>query len=228
MSEMFEIEAADLINLRKFFKRAPREFRRTQASVLNSFAFGTRTESLDVIFEKMTIRDSRFAKSSMRVEKARSKRLESRAGSLNRARFTGWAEQQTGEKPDRGRVATVLARGSNERNRIRPGFRMKPSSNFMSPGDFQGKTDEHRVTVMLQTISRDKIRKPFVIRKSRKWGKGLYKLHGNKIKRLQSFEPKYDKVRRIPWMSAARRRYFRANRPRDVWAKSIRHVLKLK
>jgi hypothetical protein len=226
MADMFKVQAGDLLKLRKFYKRAPNKFRSVQANVLNSFAFGTRAEQLDVIQKRMIIRNKRFASGSMRVEKARSGRLESRTGSLMRARFTGWQEQQTGGSDPRGRVATLLGRSGDINKQIRPMARMKPGQDFINPDDYPGKSNEHRTTVMLQAIHRNKERKPFIIKRSRKWKRGLYKLHGRKIKMLQSFEPRSNRIQRIPWATIGKRRYFAVNKPRDVWAASIRRVLK--
>lgn len=232
MSRLFQVEAKDLINLRKFYKKAPKQFQRVSANVLTSFAFGTRTESLGAINDKMTVRNKRFVDGSVRVVKARSGPIssqESEMGSINRARFSGWAEQELGTPTKRTRVATALARGNNPEKQIKPSLRLKPSNQFISPKEYKGRSEQHRTNIMIWDLMRTNSKKPFRIRKHRKFKPGLYKFVRKKIVAVQVFA-KASKLqpKRIRWMTTGINTYFKKNPPRRVWGDSIRHILKFK
>lgn len=229
MAQLFDIEAKNLIRLHRFYRRAPRQFARAAANVLTSFAFGNRSESLDIIKSKMTVRNERFVKGSVRVEKARGNvplsAQQSRVGSIQRDRFTGWVEQETGQKTTRTRTSTLLARGGNISRQVRPAFRLKPGNKFASPDDFPGQSPQHRVTVMLQTLSRQKSIRPFIIKGHRKFKSGLYKFLRKKIRRIQTFKnPKQPK--RVRWLTLGRFKYFKSTNIDQVWAGALKRVLK--
>ena len=233
MSAMFQIELKDFINLHKFYRRGPKQFQRTAASVLNSFAFGTRESAVNVINEKMTVRNKRFVKGSFRVKTANPNTdlnsMVSRVGSIERPRFSGWEEQQTGKKRESTRVGTLLSRGKNRSRQIRPAARMKAGRNFPDSGDYQGKSEQQRTTVMLSSLKRKKFRKPFVIRRNlRKFKAGLYRFFRGKVKMLQRFDSRKAQPKKLDWMGEARRDYFRGHPVRNTWGKALKHVLKLR
>lgn len=227
--QLFDIEAKNLIRLHRFFRKAPKQFARAAANVLTSFAFGNRTQSLRIIESKMTVRNERFVSSSLRVEKAQGNvplgSQQALVGSIKRDRFTGWTEQETGQKITRTRTTTLLARGGNINRQVRPAFRLKPGNRFASPDDFSGQSPQHRVTVMLQTLSRQKSIRPFIIKGHRKFKSGLYKFLRKKIRRIQTFKnPKQPK--RIHWLTGGARLYFKATNIDQVWAAALKRVLK--
>lgn len=229
MAQLFDIEAKNLINLQRFYRKAPKQFARASANVLTSFAFGNHSKSLEIIKSKMTVRNERFVKGSLRVDKARGNVPLSaqiaRIGSIVRDRFTGWVEQETGKKTTRTRTTTLLARGGNISRQVRPAFRLKPGNRFASPDEFSGQSPQHRVTVMLQTLSRQKSTRPFIIKGHKKFKPGLYKFLRKKIKRIQTFKnPKQPK--RIHWLTGGARLYFRATNIDQVWAAALKRVLK--
>jgi hypothetical protein len=228
-SELFQIDLSNLINLRKFYKKAPKQFFKAANATLNSFAFGTRKKSLSIIQNKMTIRNQKFVSGSLRVQKSTGtniNNLRSEVGSIKRQRFTGWKEQELGSKPERPRSVTKFARGSKNR-RLRPSFRMKPSNDFLSADDFEIKGGGDRTTIMLQMIGRRKgKKKPFIIKGSSKFKSGLYVFRRKKIKRIQTFK-QTKKPKRISWMQGGRREFFRTADINKIWAESIRRVLKL-
>ena len=118
MSELFQIDLANLINLRKFYKKAPKQFLKAANATLNSFAFGTRKRSLEIIKKKMTVRNQKFVAGSLRVQKSTGSNIDnarSEVGSIFRPRFTGWKEQESGTKPERTRSITRFARGTKNR-----------------------------------------------------------------------------------------------------------------
>ena len=229
--QLFAIKSKNLINLQRFFKRSgPRQFNRAAAMTLTSFAFGTSRKSRLIIKNRMTVRNERFVNSAIRTEKARQSApmisQVATSGSIERPRFTGWAEQELGKKTDRTRTASLFARGGGSKA-LRPSFRMKPGNSFTSPNDFEGKDDQHRATIMLQSLSRERKRKPFIIKGHRKFKAGLYKFKGKKIKRIQSFQTT-KQPKRIKWLTLARQLYFRTTSVDGVWAESLRRVLKFR
>lgn len=227
-NELFQIDLTNLINLRKFYKKAPKQFFKAANATLNSFAFGTRKKSLNIIKNKMTIRNQKFVSGSLRVQKSTGtniNNLKSEVGSIKRQRFTGWKEQELGSKPERSRSVTKFARGSKIR-KLRPSFRMKPSNDFLSADDFEfkGVKSQNKSIALLSMLRRRKHRKPFIL-KSGKFKPGLYVFRRKKIKRIQTFK-QTKKPKRISWMQGGRREFFRTADINKIWAESIRRVLK--
>lgn len=233
MSQIFNIEAKDLINLRKFFKRSPKQFARASSNVLNSFAFGTKQENIKIINKKMTVRNTRFVSGSIRVQTARPGQgisgQKSEVGSIKRDRFTGWEEQELGTKTKKNKVASTLARGGSDKKQIRPMFRMKSSNAFKTSKGFKGRSRLQRDRVMIRSLRRDKFKRPFLIKKHRKLAPGIYKFQGPHLKSIQTFV-KSSKLqpKRVHWMKDGTDAYFKKNPVRKVWAESIRRTLKFK
>lgn len=229
MAQLFDIEAKNLINLHRFYRKAPKQFARAAANVLTSFAFGNSGKSIEIIKNKMTVRNERFVSSSVRVEKARGNIPLSgqvaMIGSIKRDRFTGWIEQETGQKTTRTRTSTMLARGGNVSRQIRPAFRLKPGNKFLQPNDFEGQSPQHRVIVMLQTLSRQKYKKAFVIKGHKAFRSGLYKIFRKKIMLLWRFKDR-KQPKRIRWLTLGRFKYFRSTNIDQVWANALKRVLK--
>lgn len=229
--QLFALKAPNLINLHRFYRRSgPKQFNQAAAATLTSFAFGTRKKSILIIKNRMTVRNEKFVSSSLRVQKAaRSAPMNSQvaiAGSISRPRFSGWAEQELGTKTDRTRTATLFARRGGAKA-LPSSFRMKAQNQFISPSDFKGKDDRHRVIVMLQSLSKQRYKKPFIIKGHRKFKSGLYKFRGKKIKRIQTFKSS-KQPKRLRWLTMARQLYFRTTSIDGVWANSLRHVLRFK
>jgi hypothetical protein len=228
--ELFDIDLANLVNLQRFYSKAPKQFIRAANSTLNSFAFGTRRKSIEIIEKELTIRNQKFTRGSLRVQKSTASNLSSaraEVGSIRRPRFTGWKEQELGSRPERTRSITRFARGTKNR-RLRPSFRMRPGSNFLDEDDFQlsekGVKERNRSIVMLQILRRRKHRKPFVLRSGR-FKPGLYVFRRKKVKRIQTFKDKR-RIKRVAWMSGGRREFFRDADIDQIWAESLRRVLR--
>lgn len=234
MSQLFDIDISQLIRLKKFYKRAPNEFKKVSANVLNSFAFGTRAEALKVIKSKMIIRNERFVNSRLRVVRTSGNKevsqQESIVGSISTKRFSGWKEQQFGTLPERDRTFTPFARRGDMKRAVLPSVRLKPSNKYVSSDEFAGKTPSQRLIVMLQVLNRKKYKKPFIIKhKSNKFKKGLYKFYGSgknkKILALQFFNVR-KAPKKIEWMTMASDNYFRKNNVENIWADSMKRILK--
>lgn len=227
----FIVKTPDLRNLEKFYKKAPRQFARASAGMTNNLAFQTRSAALENIASDMNIRNDRFVKSRMRVNRARPvpiSRQQAEVGSLPTSRFSGWTEQERGAAPLRNRVYTIAARRGKEQNAASAKARLKPSNHFFTVGDFdiKGNDENHRTQIFLQLMSGEFTNKPFVIRrKFRKLRKGIYVFSKRgKLKQLQDFRDM--KVRRKPWMRPAAHKINTKANIRKQWARSINHVLR--
>lgn len=229
---LFEIEARDIENLRRLYRKAPGKFRFAVASMLNNFAFGTRTISISIIKNQMEVRNERFVASRVRVDKASGREKINNqvatVGSIQTDRFTGWEEQEFGKPAKRTRVATLFARGDDESKQIKPSLRMKAANQFFTTANVPGKTEDQRNVALLRVMRREK--KVFKIRKHRKLKKGIYKFKGQELKRVQNLEisSRSKRVKRVPWLSGGRRRYFKKTNIRNLWGKTLKRVLKFK
>jgi hypothetical protein len=228
-NQLFQVKSGDLRKLKKFYKRAPKQFGKAAGGVLNDFAFGILKAQKKTIRKRMVVRNSKFVDSSFRVKKARGSdinSLQAETGSILRKRFSGWQEQELGKRSNRTKTVSKFGRGGSEKGILKPKFRMKSSARFPRPSDFPGKTQNQRVFAMLRKMKR-KSSRPFVITSSKIFHSGLYKFHNRKIMRLQKFKNR-KQPKRIKWHTEAKREYFNSVVIRDIWAKNIRRTLKFR
>ena len=214
---LFDADIGDMINLHRFYRRAPEKFKRAEINAVNSFAFGTRAEILKTIDREMTVRNKRFVASSVRVLKANNSRQHSIVGSIERARFSGWAEQQTGEKRESPRVATIAGRGGSKKRQIVRAARLKrrvPSAR-----------KKRRAIGMINVFKQQGYKGLFVFSGRTGFPSGVYRMLRGKPTMMQAF--RRGQPARLDWMGISRDRYFRKNSPRKVWAASIRHVMQI-
>lgn len=232
MAQMFGLKSRDLMLLKKFYKRAPKKFQQAASNVLNSYAFGTREKNIKIIKTKMTVRDERFVKSSIRVIKARStdsiNRMSSTVASVKRRNFSGWEEQEFGTASNKTRTNTLLSRGGDMKRKQMPSTRLKSSNRFIHPDDFDFPGVKNKNIPFLVMLRRKKHRKPFKLKKGRKSAPGLYKMRKGQPRQLQKFGKKKITPMRVRWMSEGSRQYFKANDPRRTFQESINRVLKYK
>jgi hypothetical protein len=225
--DMFQIKSKDLKRLKKFYKKAPRQFGIAAAGVLNDFAFGIRTAQNDAINRRMVVRNSKFVSSSIRVKKARGTRLNSmhsETGSIRRPRFSGWEEAELGKRSKRKKTATRFGRGGTNKGILKPSFRMKPSARFKKPSDFPGKSQHRKVINMINAMKK-KTSRPFIITGTRRFSSGLYKFQNRNIRQIQKFKNR-KQPKRIKWHTEAKQEYFRSISIRQVWAKNINRALR--
>jgi hypothetical protein len=238
MANIFQIDDRDLKKLIKFYKRAPREFTKAAASVLNTLAFETRKQNIHQIKKTMTVRGERFVTGSLRVQKTKGNKLNDLmaiAGSIERQRFTGWAEQQLNKPAKRKRLQTVHARGGSFKKRVRQKAKMRRSNNFYTYRDFvspKAKTKRQATARMMRQIrSGEASRRPAVIESGLggrlgKFSYGLYEIKKRRIKRLQNLRPRNVQPKRNRWMTRSLRYLDRNVDLRAVWGRSINFVLK--
>jgi hypothetical protein len=226
------MDLSDLRKLKRFQKNAPREFRAATAGVLNSLAFSTRKLDIENISRSMIIRNRRFVEGSLKVDKARRGPIESQIaieGSINRPRFTGWKEQQTGAAPKKKRTATIHSRKGSKRRQMLARARLKPGNKFYKPEQFQGKSLQRKFYFMMRVLGSrgggEFLLSRSVPLKSGSLRRGLYSLRKSKIKRLQGFEGSAQ-PRRNPWHGKSLRMLSARNDMRKVWQQNIDRVVR--
>lgn len=241
---MFEFTAGDLINLRRFYKRAPKMFGRAVVGMLNNVAFEARVELLKTIGSQMNIRNPRFVAAHMKVQKAKGSdisRAVSVVGSVGGARFTGWVEQETGQTDTRNRVYGLFARGGDENKKVSVGRTRKTSNRILRMSDFDidnAVSDQHRVVIFLQMIDQQKRGKMFWIRRNYKKLKGstVYNMAGRRKRRTSKGSTGSSSIRRVstdkpmgtrkdPWMQPTIRKTVTTATMRNAWARSINFQL---
>lgn len=212
-NELLSLNDKEIRQLTKFYKKSPKKFQFVTANILNKMAFDSRTQSLNVINKKMTVRSPGFVKRSVIVNKANGRESISSQvatyGSAERKGFTGWEEQETGKKQRRKRIPTTAARGGSKQKKVRPSARMKPSNEFVDLEDFEGTSRPQKVAHGLRILKKRKWRKAFILKKDVSFSgggslkAGLYQFKaGNQLKKLQKFEYSTNKgVKRVRWMS---------------------------
>lgn len=230
MPKMFEVDAAQLWELIRFYKTSPRLFAKATGSMLNDFAFGARNTAIEVIREKMTTRNPRFIETRLRVDKSHTREpMESQAaelGSVATKRFSGWVEQQTGKRTTRERTINLLARGKTQKKKLKRPFRMNQAHLFESFHDYPGRGPEARNIQMLQRLDRHRWQRPFIVVGKKGMKPGLYKFVRRKPRLLQIFDSKNVQPKKIPWLTMAVDRYFAREDIRRLWKSKMDRMLK--
>jgi hypothetical protein len=231
----FVINHTDMDRLAEIFENAPRDLRRATGMFVNNLAFGTKDEIPSTMARLMTVRDKRFVKSRIRVQKSRfAAPIDAQmsvVGSIFGQRFSGWEEQELGKRTARHRVFTLLGRGGSASRKTTQRARLKTLANFPKPEDYPGVSAEHRVIVMLNVLARKGFKRPFIIHGHSKIHSGVYQFRGRGSKRkpkpikiVQSFKPRKVQPRRIPWLRTSRDTYLRRVNVSSLWAQVIRRA----
>lgn len=235
MAPIFTLKQSDLKKLEEYYRKSPFRFRGVTGRVLNTYAFEARKESIKIVETEMMSRKKGFANRVLRAKMANffqpSSAQKSEVGSRSFPRFSGWVEQQNGRKTDRTRVATTLGRGGSEGKQIAPSARLKQSNQFKSPDDYKGRSRHHRAVVMMQALSRQGYKKPFIVRGHARMAPGVYKFRGRGRKRgpqmLQSFNPINVQPKVNRWLTKSVDRMFNHINIRSVYARAFRKVFKM-
>jgi len=200
----------------------PRELPRATANVLNGLAFEARKTDIDILKQNLIIRNPRFLESSIQVQKARPGRIEQQiayTGSVKRERFTGWQEQEHGDVPRR-HTASIKARGSKKRGKIKTRARFLSKNKFWKPEQFQGKNLQQRFYFMMRVLGSRGGQQAFILSqkiptKSGALGRGLYILAGHKISRMRERQDKH--TQRLPWNEMMIRTLGQRQSVRRLW-----------
>lgn len=188
---------------------SPRRLRRAFSRVVNEQAFLARKEFIGVVHSRMTVRSPRFVAGSVVARKGRlggHGPWESRVGSIERDRFSGWEEQEKGTNAKRPRKATLMGRGGSHGKKMRPTARLKPGHNVPD----RRKMGARGVPEMIRKV-RQAGGKRFLVHKGQhpRIPAGYYELinRGKNFRRMQSFGKWHPK--RIPILDQTMNRYIR-------------------
>lgn len=231
MSGLFDVDVRELIQLQKWYKRNPRQFRVATGMMLNNFAFGTRREMIEVIEKDFTVRNPRFISSKVRVTRARFadpiNAQRSIEGTVYADRFSGLIEQETGQKTDRSRVASIFARGGSEAGQIKPRSRLKPATELADFSTY-GLTGRSRTLGALLAINQRKSDNRMIRFKSTvyKRGRGKHKPPRKSLNVVQRINPPNVQPARSPFRRKSVKRYFSKTDIRALWGETINRVMK--
>lgn len=207
----------------RWYRDQPQLLKRVTADMLNEFAFSTRTRALGVLNREMTIRNPKFVKGRLRVSKARPHarigNQRSITGSVAKDRFTGWVEQESGQKTLRNRQSTLAGRKGDQKKQMRHVVRLKPKNDVITANTdgFQPKGGRNNLGGLL-AIARRKKENRLIRYKS-----SFYKRKRNKFELVQQIKPVQPK--RIRWIKRARLEYFKYTDINNTWRRiSARHV----
>lgn len=232
MTKLFDLDQKDLKKLIKLAEKAPTIFRRASAGVLTDMAFATRLINKKQIRKTMTIRNSAFVSSALKVDKATTSKSISHqvatVGSIRKPRFSGWEEQETGKATHRERVASLAARGGSKGKTIRPSARLKSGKDFRKPHEFRGRNYGFKVRTMLNVFSsRKKLERFYMDRKYKGLSRGLYVIKRGKISKLQDADSSKLQPRRNRWMKHSLASLSRSFDVKHSWKKQLdRHLPK--
>lgn len=227
-----EIDTLELHTFGRNLRQFSQFVRPATAALINKICFQIRTESLKVISENMTIRNMRFVAGRLRYQKAVPQLPVGRQFGLvgawaDKPRFGGWRRQVgKAEPPRQGGKRTILlsARGGDESAQVKPRFRVKPASHFISAKDMHGgKTPLVKQHILIRRVFKEKFTAPFVLGKPKL--PGLYRRKGNRLEVLQLFRRDRKKTRRVDWMNMAIKRGLkRVNLEKD-WFAACRNAM---
>jgi hypothetical protein len=229
----FNLDQKDLENLTNFFnKLKSKDSKPLVSATLNNQAFATRKANMRVLGRALVVRDDRFFKGSVFVQQAekfgdpRSNFAE--VGSIERDRFSGWEEQQTGKAAPKARVATLAARGGNRQNVMKGRARLKSGNTFRKVSDYKRRKVRKKQALVLMLKETREQKLDFLIRRQDVVGKmkpGLYTWEGNKLLRYQTFGKQYD-PKRIDWVGQSLKIVEREADFFDVFADEFKKLAK--
>lgn len=253
MTDQFFTDKKAQAKLEKFFKEAPRAFRKVSAGVLSSMAVESRTNAQKILKRELTIRRPAILKTGLRFKLAKKNEpiriQQSEVFSVKSKGFDGWEGAESG-KSSRVTMFTDKGRaGKSQRGVARKEAKAGQNHTVMSDYKLKG-SGQTRTNLFLQSIASDdkRRRKPFYLPKGYKgMRRGVYKFSGGrkgtfthkgrkykgtivgaKIVRLST--PKDDmNPNKIGWMARAVRITTRPSRIKSMWTDNFeREVRKIK
>jgi len=230
---MITADLSDLRKLERFFKRTPLQLPRSTASVLSGMAFEARKIDIEILSRHLVVRNRKFVESSIQVQKARSGRIETQValvGSINRPRFTGWVEQETGAIPKQERAATLRARGGSKRGQIQSKARLLKSNQFYKPEQFQGRNLQQRFGFMMRIVARDGGSRYFIASQQIPTRRGhispgLYLIRQHRLMRLQGFEAR-KQTPRLDWNERMIQQVHHRQLAAKIWRRELDYLVK--
>lgn len=223
----FGINLTDTEALKVFFKNSKTLFVRVAVGTINNLAYSMRQKYIDEIDDRMTVRNEKFVSSRMRVTRAKGRDLnsiEAQVGSISSPRFSGWAEQERGDKPNNNRTITSFGRvGADDQRQAKGKARAKTNNKFAKISDYtiRAKSRKHRLIIFLQKMTEEK--RTFVMpRKYKGLKRGVYFVKGKRLKRVQTFGPRKVKINK--WMEPVNKQLKQKEIAKE-WKKSLNHFM---
>jgi hypothetical protein len=219
MPDEFQFKSPSLRQYRKWLRvLGPKQFRHAIAGLLNAQAWDMKKNTIpDVMTDNMNIRDPGFMNRMLRVKNARPGDMSSMqavVGSATIGKFKGWEEQQTGMRPAKNRVHTLMSQvGGTERGKISPMNRLTQNQNIIEPLKIEhkhAKTEGQKTTAALIGMRTGRIKSNRLVRlrsrgfkgKLSRLKSGIYRGIRKQVMRIWNFE-KAQTTRKIPWMTEA-------------------------
>lgn len=218
---MFNMSNSDLKKLKRFMKESPREFKIASSGTLNSLAFKTREYDIENLTRSMIIRNPRFLKSGIRIEKSRPSTQMSSVFSINRGSHTGWKEQEDGGYMDR--TNTLSARGGSKTKVMLRRARLRPGNKIYKPSDYKLKSYMSSYMFMMRMINNSGGGEFLLSRQTGKLSPGLYSVRKEKVSKLQDFDRA--RVKRTNWRTSSLRSLVVRNDISKMWRENIKRVL---
>ncbi len=245
MADIFDFDSPDLVNLQRWYRKAPKRFIRAVTGVVTTLAFEARAQAIQNIKNGTITRNPRFVSASMRVEKA--KRVSSlnqvvaEMGSIDISRkglSSGFEELETGGQSTSNRVPTLASRGGgNENKKVSPTVRFNKVGKFHRPKHFRSprnRSKRAQASRMLNAIrNREVENKPFIMPSGLKgpMGRmppGIWRRKGKDFKLMNPFQGRRGRTKKIEWMTKAVALVSERGNLLKIWRKEIDFILRKK
>lgn len=220
------VDLHELDGLRRWYGKNTKLVRVASARMLNAFAVGTRLGAIEQINKTMTVRNKGFVGRQLRYTNASTNApvntQVSWAGSIGKARFSGWQEQEKGTKPLVNRHAMILGgRGGSIQKQMRPSIRLKSGVELVTPHTegYNPRGGATNIGGFFAMIRRKKENRPILLARF----KTLYKRKGKKIQAAQQFNRKQPKVNH--WLKRARAIYFKRTNIGLLWRNTCNRLM---
>lgn len=188
---------------------------------LNEMAFQDGKKSAQILKADLTVRTPKFmvnptlskkTTSGFRLKTSRTSgninNMYSEVGSVKRPRFTGWRENQYGEKQTTTRLPTAVARGNSNKSVVKRSLRQDKIES--SPSDKDYGSGHKGSIVMLRKLQREKYKGTFVVTNHKKMKPGAYKFKGRsrknrlrQVQMIQAYKQNPKKTKRNNWKQKA-------------------------
>jgi hypothetical protein len=249
----WKADLREVDGIRKWYGKQPRLMRVACAKMLTEFAFGTRTRAITQIDKLMTVRNRKFVMGRLQVTKARGyvpvnqqvaivgstpggRELvgpTQHGGKLRaRTRFSGWVEQEFGDRGQRNRASSLAGRGGSESGQMRHAIRLKPRNEVVTIKDYNPTGGNGNLGGFIAMLNRKKeksivrIGGTFYKRKGSggKVIKGYSSSSGGTLRTksleiVQRMNPK--RTRRRRWLFPARVQYFQHTDLTALWKRIV-------
>lgn len=213
----WKADLREVDGIRKWYGKQPRLVRVACAKMLTEFAFGTRTRAITQIDKLMTVRNRRFVMGRLQVTKAKGYVPVSQqvaiVGSVGKDRFSGWREQEFGDRGNRKRFSSLAGRGGSETKQMRHAIRLKPGRDVVTPSDYNPRGGAGNLAGFIAMALRRKETKIIRIKGT------FYKRKGKTLEIVQRMNPK--RTRRRRWLFPARVQYFQHTDLTALWKRIV-------